>query len=74
MTTSLSTFRDLLLGPQHNRIMRLSFPRDDAPAAQLLVNKLDAAECLSRDFVFKVELLAEAGKRSAAAAPLETAL
>ena len=62
MTTSLPAFRDLLLGPQHNRILRLSFPRNDAPDGQFLVNKLDATECLSMDFVFKVELLADNAK------------
>ncbi|AMO92766.1 rhs element Vgr family protein [Collimonas fungivorans] len=39
--------------------MRLSFPHDDGPQAQLLVNKLDAAESLSRDFAFTVELLSD---------------
>jgi hypothetical protein len=47
MTISLSASRDLLLGPQHNRILRLPFPRDDALAAQFLVNKVYATECLS---------------------------
>jgi type VI secretion system secreted protein VgrG len=44
---------------QHNRILRLSFPHDDGPHAQLLVNKLDAVESLSRDFSFTLELLSD---------------
>ncbi|WP_442782728.1 type VI secretion system Vgr family protein [Collimonas fungivorans] len=44
---------------QHNRILRLSFPHNDGPQAQLLVNKLDAVESLSRDFSFTVELLSD---------------
>jgi type VI secretion system secreted protein VgrG len=46
-------------GRQHNRILRLSFPHNDGPQAQLLVNKLDAVETLSRDFSFTVELLSD---------------
>ncbi len=52
-------FRDLLQERQNKRILRLSFPHDDAPAADLLVNKIDANECLSKDFEFKVELLSD---------------
>jgi type VI secretion system secreted protein VgrG len=44
---------------QHNRILRLSFPHDDGPEAQLLVNRLDAVETLSRDFSFTVDLLSD---------------
>lgn len=44
---------------QHNRILRLSFPHDDGPEAQLLVNRLDAVESLSRDFSFTVDLLSD---------------
>ncbi|AMO93989.1 rhs element Vgr family protein [Collimonas fungivorans] len=47
------------MGRQHGRILRLSFPHDDGPQAQLLVNKLDGIESLSRDFEFNVELISD---------------
>ena len=50
---------DKLLDRQHNRLLRLSFPHADAPEVQLLVNKIDAWESLSKDFEFTVELLAD---------------
>lgn len=49
--------QDLIANRQHNRILRLSFPRNDAPRAQFVVNRLDAEEAMSRDFEFTVELL-----------------
>jgi len=39
----------LLDDPQHNRILRISFPNDDGPESQFLVNTLDAAEYVVRD-------------------------
>jgi type VI secretion system secreted protein VgrG len=48
-----------LLDRQHARILRSSFPFDDGPQSELLVNKLDAVEGLSRDFEFTVELLSD---------------
>ena len=50
---------DLIQARQHNRILRLSFPHDDGPPAQLLVQRLDAVEGLSRNFAFTVELLSD---------------
>lgn len=47
------------LSAQHNRLLRLSFPRQDGPDALLLVNTLDAKETISRDFRFEVELLSD---------------
>lgn len=45
---------------QARRILKLSFPKDDGPAATLLVaNKLDAHEGLSRDFRYTVEILSD---------------
>ena len=44
---------------QHNRLMRMDFPREDGPAATLLVNTLLAREELSRCFRFDVELLSD---------------
>jgi type VI secretion system secreted protein VgrG len=53
------SIHDFIYGKQHNRILRLSFPHDDAPPTQFLVNKLDAIESLSRNFEFTVELLSD---------------
>ena len=45
---------------QANRLLRLDFPSNDGPEGVLLVaNRLDADEGLSRDFVFKVEVLSD---------------
>jgi type VI secretion system secreted protein VgrG len=49
----------LIQGRQHNRILRISFPNDDGPECQLLVNRLDAVESLSRDYAYTVELLSD---------------
>lgn len=59
MTNPRRSIHDLIYGRQYNRILRLSFPDRDAPAAQFVVNKIDATECLSRDFEFTVELLSD---------------
>ena len=59
MTKLRRSIHDLMYGRQYNRILRLSFPNNDAPTAQLLVNKIDATEGLSRDFEYKVELLSD---------------
>ncbi|MEC5159134.1 MULTISPECIES: type VI secretion system Vgr family protein [unclassified Janthinobacterium] len=59
MSDGLQSLRELIAGRQHNRILRLSFPGNDGPSSQLLVDKLDAFESLSRDFDFTVELLSD---------------
>src|SRR5580693_9337946 len=59
MSSLLQSLSALIQGRQNNRILRLSFPHDDGPQAQLLVNKLDAVESLSRDFDYTVELLSD---------------
>jgi type VI secretion system secreted protein VgrG len=60
MTTPSIDFAALARERQHKRMLRLSFPHGDGPAALLLLpNRLEAREELSRDFEFKVELLAE---------------
>jgi type VI secretion system secreted protein VgrG len=51
------SLQELLVDRQHARILRLSFPHHDGPASELLVNKLEADEGLSRDFEFTIELL-----------------
>jgi type VI secretion system secreted protein VgrG len=59
MANPRRSIHDLVYGRQYNRILRLSFPDNDAPAAQFVVNKIDATESLSRDFEFTVELLSD---------------
>lgn len=49
----------LALGRQHNRLLRLTFPRGDGPDAVLLANRLEASEALSRDFEYTVEVLSD---------------
>lgn len=44
---------------QSTRLLRLSFPNDNGPDCEFLVNALEADEGLSRDFVFKVEILSD---------------
>ncbi|WP_229413400.1 type VI secretion system Vgr family protein [Massilia violaceinigra] len=59
MISTLESLQDLVGDRQHDRLLRLSFPNDDGPFAQLLVNQLHASEGLSRPFEFVVELLAD---------------
>jgi type VI secretion system secreted protein VgrG len=59
MNPVIRSIVDLLQGRQHNRILRLAFPHNDAPASQFLVHQIDAVESLSRDFEFTVELLCD---------------
>ena len=47
------------LGAQHDRLIRLAFPRGDGPDAILLPNRLSAREEISRCFRFDVELLSD---------------
>jgi type VI secretion system secreted protein VgrG len=44
---------------QHDRLMRLDFPRNDGPDRILLPNRLKAHEEVSRCFRFEVELLSD---------------
>lgn len=59
MTDPRRSIHDFVYGRQFNRILRLSFPDNDAPTAQFVVNKIDATESLSKDFEFTVELLSD---------------
>ncbi|MES2740612.1 MAG: type VI secretion system Vgr family protein [Pseudomonadota bacterium] len=59
MNNVIRSLYDLIQGRQHNRILRIAFPHNDAPASSFLVNRLDATESLSRDFAFTVELLSD---------------
>ncbi len=47
------------LDAQHDRLMRLEFPRNDGPDRILLPNRLKAHEEVSRCFHFEVELLSD---------------
>ncbi|WP_322403942.1 type VI secretion system Vgr family protein [Massilia luteola] len=53
------SLHDIIARRQTNRILRLTFPHDDGPAAQLLPQRLHATEALSRDFEYTVELLSD---------------
>ncbi|WP_238947804.1 type VI secretion system Vgr family protein [Caldimonas brevitalea] len=55
----MSRLRALIEGRQHARLLLLSFPNGDAPTAELLVERLHAAESLSRDYRYTVELLSD---------------
>ncbi len=41
------------------RLLRMYFPQDDGPKAGMLVNRLEAEEALSRDFVYTVTALSD---------------
>jgi len=47
------------LDAQHNRLLRLEFPRNDGPDRILLLNRLKAHEEVSRCFRFELELLSD---------------
>lgn len=53
----VDSLRDLIKARQNNRILRLSFPNNDGPQCEFLVEALEAFEGLSRDFEFTVEIL-----------------
>jgi type VI secretion system secreted protein VgrG len=57
MSNRFQRLKEITSARQHNRILRLAFPKNDGPACELVVNKLIAVESLSRDFEFTVELL-----------------
>lgn len=57
MNNRVSSLLALVSNRQHRRLLRLSFPHADGPAAELVVNKIDAVEGLSRMFEYTVELL-----------------
>lgn len=54
--------KDLISARQNNRILRLSFPNNDGPQCQFVVETLDASEGLSRDFEFSIEILSDDAK------------
>ncbi len=59
---SVQDLRKLAASMQHNRLLTLSFPEDDAPYDVLVVNGLEGEEHLSRDFRFTIEVLSDNAK------------
>ncbi|NHZ82747.1 type VI secretion system tip protein VgrG [Massilia sp. CCM 8695] len=59
MSKGFRSAQELVASRQHHRLLRLSFPDQDAPAAALFVNAIEARESLSRPFEFIVELLSD---------------
>lgn len=59
MGNVIDRLKDLISARQINRILRLSFPNNDGPRCELVVEKLEAFESMSRDFEFTVEILSD---------------
>jgi len=55
----MTLLQDLLQAHQNKRLLRLSFPHEDALPVRLMVNRFSGTESLSRDFQFTVELLSD---------------
>ncbi|MDQ1812405.1 hypothetical protein RBA41_03725 [Massilia sp. CCM 9210] len=51
------SLQDLVGDRQHDRLLRLSFRNEDGPSSQLLVNRVEVSDALSRPFEFTVALL-----------------
>ena len=58
-TDATALLKALINNRQTNRLLRLSFPRNDGPDALMIANRLDAHEGLSRDFHYTVEILSD---------------
>jgi type VI secretion system secreted protein VgrG len=59
MGNVVDSLKELIRARQHNRILRLSFPNNDGPKCEFVVESLDAVESLSRDFEFTIEILSD---------------
>lgn len=59
MGNVVERLKDLISARQTNRILRLSFPNNDGPRCEFVVEKLDAIESMSRDFEFTIEILSD---------------
>jgi len=59
MTSQFESLRALIAGRQHNRILRLSFPNNDSPPCEFVVNAMHACESMSRDFEYTIEILSD---------------
>lgn len=64
MGNVVERLRDIIAARQNNRILRLSFPNNDGPKCEFVVESLDANEGLSRDFEFTIEILSDNAKLS----------
>lgn len=62
MGNVVDSLKDLISARQNNRILRLSFPNNDGPQCEFVVEKLDAFESMSRDFEFTIEILSDNAK------------
>lgn len=59
MDRALEKLADLVKARQHQRILRLSFPNDDGPPCEFVVDRLDAWEGMARDFTYTVAILSD---------------
>jgi len=59
MGNTIDRLSDLIRARQHQRILRLSFPNDDGPRCEFVVERLEAEEHMSRPFVFTVGILSD---------------
>ena len=59
MGNTIDSLSDLIRARQHQRILRLSFPNDDGPRCEFVVERLEAEEHMSRPFVFTVGILSD---------------
>lgn len=59
MGHALEKLADLVTARQHQRILRLSFPNDDGPPCEFVVDRLDAWEGMARDFTYTVAILSD---------------
>ena len=59
MSDPLRSLKNLIGERQHQRILRLSFPNNDGPDCEFVVNELDARESMSRDFEYTIEILSD---------------
>ncbi|HEU4374586.1 MAG TPA: type VI secretion system Vgr family protein, partial [Telluria sp.] len=62
MANVVDSLKDLIGARQNNRILRLSFPNNDGPRCEFVVEKLEASEGMSRDFEFTIEILSDNAK------------
>lgn len=59
MNETLKSLALLMQSAEQQRFLRLRFPRRDAPEVHFAVHQIEAEECLSRDFSFKVQLVSD---------------
>lgn len=62
MGNAIDSLKALISARQNNRILRLTFPNNDGPRCEFVVEKLDAFEGMSRDFEFSIEILSNSAK------------